>query len=448
MRRFLNMARMLACLMVMILVVPFAMIPSRAVHAAEAGRTSSADLVVDQADLLTDDEEDALRETLEEISARQQMDVAVVTTDDSEGKTAEEYADDFYDYNGYGYGDGNDGILLLVAMDTREWHITTTGAAIDAFMYDIEIVEGSFLSDLSVGNYYDAFDSYARICDDIITSYKEGTGYEEDNSYSLLVDKAALLSDGEEAEVLSALEEVSTMHGVDVAVYTTNNTNGMSAMDYADDLQDSGNYQDDCVLLLLAMDLREWYIATRGTCIDAFSDSDIQEIGDAMLSDLGDGDYAGAFKKYAKLCDQELTAYEENPGADDGGSTIHTNGDEPGYTQKKSFGDVAGPSALFGALASFFISLIQSFTVRSGKKGGLVSGVHSAREYLKGGLHYTVNTTRFIRSDHIRHYRPKNRDGGSGGGHIHTGSSGISHGGGGGSFGGGGISHGGGGGHF
>ena len=29
-----------------------------------------------------------------------------------DGKTAQAYADDYYDYNGYGYGENDDGILL------------------------------------------------------------------------------------------------------------------------------------------------------------------------------------------------------------------------------------------------------------------------------------------------------------------------------------------------
>ena len=41
------------------------------------------------------------------------------------GKTAEAYADDYYDYNGYGYGENDDGLLLLVSMGEREWAITT-----------------------------------------------------------------------------------------------------------------------------------------------------------------------------------------------------------------------------------------------------------------------------------------------------------------------------------
>ena len=39
------------------------------------------------------------------------MRLAVVTVNSLEGKTAEAYADDYYDYNGYGYGENDDGLF-------------------------------------------------------------------------------------------------------------------------------------------------------------------------------------------------------------------------------------------------------------------------------------------------------------------------------------------------
>ncbi len=97
--------------------------------------SSAADLprLVDQADLLTDSEESALSDRLDEISERHQFDVVVVTVDSLEGETAVVYADDFYDYNGYGFGDERDGILLLISMEERDWCISTTGYGITAF---------------------------------------------------------------------------------------------------------------------------------------------------------------------------------------------------------------------------------------------------------------------------------------------------------------------------
>lgn len=138
--------------------------------------------LVDDADLLTSREERELEELLDEISERQQCDVAVVTVNSLKGKSAEAYADDFYDYNGYGMGTGDDGILLLVAMESRDWHITTyhfgAKALTDA---GISYISERFLPDLSDGDYANAFEIYAKLCDEFITQAKTGKAYDRGN---------------------------------------------------------------------------------------------------------------------------------------------------------------------------------------------------------------------------------------------------------------------------
>ena len=68
--------------------------------------------LIDNADLLTGEEESNLLAKLDEISDRLSVDVAVVTEDSIGDKTPREYADDFYDYNSYKYNP--DGVLLLI----------------------------------------------------------------------------------------------------------------------------------------------------------------------------------------------------------------------------------------------------------------------------------------------------------------------------------------------
>lgn len=104
--------------------------------------------LIDNADLLTGEEESNLLAKLDEISDRLSVDVAVVTEDSIGDKTPREYADDFYDYNSYKYNP--DGVLLLISMEERDWYITTTGSAITAIT-DARRgnMEDAFLSDLS-----------------------------------------------------------------------------------------------------------------------------------------------------------------------------------------------------------------------------------------------------------------------------------------------------------
>ena len=112
--------------------------------------------VFDESGLFTEDEITQINEEIDYIRNTYACDVVVVTTDDSEGKSAVEYADDYFDYNGFGMGEELDGIILTVNMDLREYWMSTHGQAILWFS-DNEI-EGmkstvqSYLSDSDYGN--------------------------------------------------------------------------------------------------------------------------------------------------------------------------------------------------------------------------------------------------------------------------------------------------------
>ncbi|MGN1479295.1 MAG: TPM domain-containing protein [Acutalibacteraceae bacterium] len=151
-------------------------------YATDGVPTGYTSRLVDNADLLNDGEETTLLAKLDEISERQRMDVVVVTVDSIGDKTPEAYADDFYDYNGYGIGGNHDGILLLVSMENRDWHITTTGYGITAFTdAGIKYLSKQFLDDLGDGNYAAAFTTYADKCDEFITQANTGEPYDVNN---------------------------------------------------------------------------------------------------------------------------------------------------------------------------------------------------------------------------------------------------------------------------
>ena len=127
-------------------------------------------LVVDQADLLSDEEEKQLVARLEEISDRFVLDLAVVTVTDFGGKTPEAFADDFYDYNGYGRGEDADGALIVYkpgAAGQRRLQISTCGKAIDA-LTDAKIdsilngIKDYFINE----DYIGGFNAFADQCDD------------------------------------------------------------------------------------------------------------------------------------------------------------------------------------------------------------------------------------------------------------------------------------------
>lgn len=131
--------------------------------AAFGASAMNGNLLVDDADVLTEEEEAALLQKLQQVSADYDIDVVVVTTLDAMGKTAEEYADDFYDYGGYGRGENNSGILILADFDNRKIHISTCGDCIKAFDdYEIEAVLDAIWPDIEDGDYAAAFTRFAE----------------------------------------------------------------------------------------------------------------------------------------------------------------------------------------------------------------------------------------------------------------------------------------------
>ena len=126
---------------------------------------AAPDRVVDMAGLLTASEVSALTDTLDDIYNTCGMDVVIVTVDTLGGYDVTAYADDYYDYNGY----GEDGILLLVSIAERQWAVSTAGDGIYVFTdAGIDYMAEQFLPDLSDGDYMEAFATFAELCETYI----------------------------------------------------------------------------------------------------------------------------------------------------------------------------------------------------------------------------------------------------------------------------------------
>ena len=72
---------------------------------------ADAPRVIDDADLFTDEEEVMLRSRISDATAAQAVDVVVVTVPSTGDIQHMDYADDYYDYHGYGVGSEHDGFL-------------------------------------------------------------------------------------------------------------------------------------------------------------------------------------------------------------------------------------------------------------------------------------------------------------------------------------------------
>ncbi len=125
-----------------------------------------APYLTDDANLLTREEKILLNKKLEELSQKEKMDIVIVTATDLGGKSPQSYADDFFDYNGFGYGEDHNGILLLYRHDKpgyRDIYISTTGRAIKKFNPYIDPMLDDLIGPLSDNEYSHAFDLFIKL---------------------------------------------------------------------------------------------------------------------------------------------------------------------------------------------------------------------------------------------------------------------------------------------
>jgi uncharacterized protein len=86
--------------------------------------------VVDNAGLLSNTEKADLERRIAEIASKYSFDLVIVTENSTGGIKPMDYADDFFDYNGYGLGEDRDGCLFLQVTATRDYWFSTSGRGI------------------------------------------------------------------------------------------------------------------------------------------------------------------------------------------------------------------------------------------------------------------------------------------------------------------------------
>ncbi len=146
--------------------------------------TRQKERLYDAAYLLTSDEQEDILTRLDQVSEKWACNVVILTVDSHSGPI-QDYADDYFDYNGFGADYNGNGILFMLSMDDREWAFSTSGSGIDAFTdYGQEVVIDAMLSDLSDDDYYSAFCTYISKADKFLEQYNtEGYAYDVNNTY-------------------------------------------------------------------------------------------------------------------------------------------------------------------------------------------------------------------------------------------------------------------------
>lgn len=132
--------------------------------------------VIDEAGLLSSGEISLLEDKAQRLADTYEIDVVILTVNSLGGKSSQNYADDYYDENGYGIGDDDSGVLFLIAMDSRDWYISTCGDGIYALTdYGIQELFSDISWDLSNGYYYDAFDGFLNGLVPYFEALRQGT---------------------------------------------------------------------------------------------------------------------------------------------------------------------------------------------------------------------------------------------------------------------------------
>ena len=230
----------------------------------------------------------------------------------------------------------------------------------------------------------------------------------------LVVDDAGLLTSSQVQELNALAERISSEYRMDVVVLTVNSLGGKSAQAFADDYYDSHDYGYDGLILVLAIQDREWYISTCGTAIDAFTDYGLEQIGDIIVPYFSSGDYYQGFSAFLNESSSYMKSYAL-------GQPI----DVPG----RGFGSILLVSAFIGLVCAGVAVGIMCGNMNTKRRQ------YDAGEYVKNGsFSLPVRQDIFLYSNVTKTRRPENNSTGKGGSGVHTSSSGRSHGGRGGKF--------------
>ena len=148
--------------------VPVTEVPVMAVPIISGNR------VEDSADLLTDEQEAALAQKLDEISRKHDCDVVIITVKSLGSKEARLFAADYYEYCGYSMSGG---MVMMVCPEERDYAFVGTGKCYDITLnswvtYHLKKVVVQ--EHLKKDEYSEAFNVFAEKSDEFMTNVENG----------------------------------------------------------------------------------------------------------------------------------------------------------------------------------------------------------------------------------------------------------------------------------
>ena len=140
--------------------------------------------VYDFAKLLTPEQLSEVEANASHFSDQNQVDIIILTTDNTNGKDVVEYMQDFYDEMGLGYNKSHgDTVILTIDLQHREVYVAGFYKGMEYIDdYRANIIRETITPELSDRNYVQAFNTYIEQANQFLTSKPEHRP--NDQSYS------------------------------------------------------------------------------------------------------------------------------------------------------------------------------------------------------------------------------------------------------------------------
>ncbi|MCM1054459.1 MAG: TPM domain-containing protein [Bacteroides sp.] len=390
--------------------------------------------IIDDNGHITEDEKAAISSEAEAFAEKSGFNVMIAVADDvgspkTESRAAE-YAEELYDEY---FGEGADGVLLLINNDTEYNYITVGGDCAGYYGdYRTERIFDAILEYISEADYYSAalifvfeldyyFDKgpedaeldYTEL-DDAILDYPQETAAETEEAFVntdprvRIIDDYGYLSESDKASISSKAGVFAEKSGFNVMISITDDIGtpktDSHTVEYADDLyEEYFGINTDGILLLINNDTKYDYISTSGACINYYSDYRIERILDAVYDDIVGGDFASASLAFVSELDYYYGMGRAN-------------------SQRELLGSEIELEAVFSVLFFFmFAALVAGFIIYgSNTKKYKLAKASTAFYVNKNSLRFDQCTDVFMGNFTTRTYSPRSSGGSSGGSRGHS----------------------------
>ena len=381
--------------------------------------------ISDDANLLTDEEEAKLVEKIKRVAQNRNISLVIVTSNDVPKNKTQEYADDFYDYGGYGLDEEKSGALLLLDMKNRQLYISTTGKMID--IIDDQREDSIFdlaISKMKSKDYYEVCNIFLSLASKYVESgAKKGTFRYDDNRYkdvdfsSFIIDDAKLFGDAERSNIESLIKRIANKSDMALVVASVDELSKDQYESYASNLYEKGAYGFDSeksgALLLIDKANTRIYIFTNGKMKNVLSKKRLLKVQEELDKLIKDKNYSEETMKFLTMSERYIVSGPEK------------------------VNKITDLDILIAAVGGIITLLIFYSRVSSKYKFKHKAYIYDVLNNCEANIR--ISEDRFIREtvDRTLIETDSNRSSGSGfsgGSGTHFGSSGTSHGGGGRSF--------------